>query len=150
MTDGPAAPVPADPAAPGWLLVTAVAAGGAVGAVVRYGVSRWAVGRFPEHAWLGTLAVNLAGCFLIGAATYAAAEKGTLSPAARAAVISGFLGGLTTFSTFGLEAVALGRGAGGRGGGGAGGGERRRRAGSGVARPTAGGGVLGVKTFPRS
>ena len=112
MTDGPAAPVPADPAGPGWLLVSAVAVGGAVGAVVRYGVGRWAVGRFPEHAWLGTLAVNLAGCFLIGAASYAAAEKGSLSPAVRAAVITGFLGGLTTFSTFGLEAVTLGRGAG--------------------------------------
>ena len=112
MTDPPAVPVPPDPAGPGWLLVSAVAVGGAVGAVCRYGVSRWAAGRFPEHAWLGTLAVNLAGCFLIGAATYAAAEKGTLSPAARAAMISGFLGGLTTFSTFGLEAVTLGRGAG--------------------------------------
>ena len=103
---------PPDPAAatsPA-LLVAAVAVGGAAGAVCRYAVGRWAAGRFPEHAWLGTVAVNLAGCFLIGAAMFAAAERGHLSAATRALLITGFLGGLTTFSSFGQEAVALGRG----------------------------------------
>ncbi|NNJ27911.1 putative fluoride ion transporter CrcB [Planctomycetes bacterium LzC2] len=93
-------------------MIAAVALGGAVGAVSRYLVSRYAADRWPAHAWLGTLAVNLAGCFLIGLAMYAAAERGQLSPAVRALLITGFLGGLTTFSTFGHEAVALGRGEG--------------------------------------
>ena len=111
--DAPVAPP--DPAAAGAspaLLIAAVAVGGAAGAVCRYAVGRWTAGRFPEHAWLGTLAVNLAGCFLIGAAMYAAAERGHLSPATRALLITGFLGGLTTFSSFGQEAIALGRGEG--------------------------------------
>ena len=102
-------PEPPPVAAPPWLLVGAVASGGAAGAVCRYAVGRWAAGRFPAHPWLGTLAVNLLGCGLIGFLMYAAAEKGLLSPTTRAAVITGFLGGLTTFSSFGYEAVALGR-----------------------------------------
>ncbi|MFH5803529.1 fluoride efflux transporter CrcB [Alienimonas sp. DA493] len=106
-----AAPPPADAAAtPGVWLIAAVAVGGAAGAVCRYLVSRAAAERFPTHPWLGTLAVNLAGCFLIGLAMYAAADRGRLSPAMRGLIVTGFLGGLTTFSSFGQEAVALVRG----------------------------------------
>ncbi|QDT16109.1 fluoride efflux transporter CrcB [Alienimonas californiensis] len=102
---------PADPeATPLALLIVAVAVGGAAGAVCRFLVSRAAAERFPVHPWLGTLAVNLAGCFLIGLAMYAAAERGRLSPATRGLIVTGFLGGLTTFSTFGQEAVSLVRG----------------------------------------
>ena len=114
MTAPPPEPVPPpEPIATpvGWL-IAAVALGGAAGAVCRYLTSRWAAERFPDHVWLGTLAANLAGCFLIGLAMYAAAERGQLSEATRALLITGFLGGLTTFSTFGHEAVALGRGEG--------------------------------------
>lgn len=110
---------PPDPALPsavaephGVLLVAAVAVGGAVGAVCRYAVGRVAAHAVPNHVWIGTLAVNLAGCFLIGLAMYAATDRGHLSPALRALLVTGFLGGLTTFSSFGQEAVALGRGEG--------------------------------------
>ena len=106
----PPPPVPPHPDAPMWLLTAAVAAGGAIGAVCRFAVGLAATARFPQAAWLGTLAVNWAGCLLIGFAVYAAAERGLLSPAVRAVTITGFLGGLTTFSTFGQEAVTLGRG----------------------------------------
>ena len=104
----PPAASAADP--PTWLLVAAVAAGGAAGAVCRFGVGAFAAAKIPSHPWLGTLAVNLAGCFLIGFASYAAVGRGILGPTGRAAAVTGFLGGLTTFSTFGQEAVTLGRG----------------------------------------
>ena len=83
-----------------------VMAGGSLGALSRYGVALLAVklmgSRFP---W-GTLIVNLAGCFLIGLA-FALAERGVniMNPSARLFFMTGYLGALTTFSTFGLETV---------------------------------------------
>ena len=80
-----------------------VAAGGALGSVARYAVSllavRWAAG-FPA----GTLAVNLAGCLAIGAlgAALPATSEGT-----RLFLLTGVLGGFTTFSAFGLETQIL-------------------------------------------
>ncbi len=83
-----------------------VMAGGGIGAVSRYVVGLLAVkimgGRFP---W-GTLLVNLAGCFLIGLA-FALAERGhsLMHPAMRLFFITGYLGALTTFSTYAMESV---------------------------------------------
>jgi fluoride exporter len=54
---------------------------------------------------IGTLAVNLIGSFLIGFATVACI--GTVSDALRLAILTGFLGGFTTFSAFSLDAVQL-------------------------------------------
>jgi CrcB protein len=94
--------------------VLLVALGGAAGAVLRYLVGR-AVGAtaFP---W-ATLCVNVAGCFGIGlglAWLQRAAAAGTLGPERaadlRLLVVVGLLGGLTTFSAFGQETVALARG----------------------------------------
>ena len=76
---------------------------GALGALVRYGVSvaalRWWGAGFP----LGTLIVNLVGCFLLGMVTELGVERGMISPELRAVLGTGFLGALTTFSTFGVE-----------------------------------------------
>ena len=52
------------------------------------------------------MSVNLVGSLLIGVAA-AAAANGNLSPVAKAAIISGFLGSLTTFSTYSLETITL-------------------------------------------
>lgn len=83
-----------------------LAAGGAAGTLARYGVSVWADraarGVFPA----GTMAVNLAGCFLIGV-FWALFERSLVSPGQRLFLMTGFLGGFTTFSTFGLETFAL-------------------------------------------
>lgn len=83
-----------------------LAAGGAAGTLARYGVSVWADraarGVFPA----GTMAVNLAGCFLIGA-LWALFERSLISPGQRLFLMTGFLGGFTTFSTFGLETFSL-------------------------------------------
>ena len=86
-----------------------VGVGGFFGAVVRYLVSgwaqRWMIGPFP----LGTLVVNVAGCFALGA-LMAWLDRGLLSPAMRQLLAVGFLGALTTFSTFGYETLDLLRG----------------------------------------
>jgi CrcB protein len=91
------------------LLVVGV--GGFVGAIVRYGVSglihRYYGGPFP----LGTLTVNVLGCFLIGGLMTLVEDRQLLAPATRAFVMIGFLGSLTTFSTLGYETVELLRGA---------------------------------------
>ena len=57
--------------------------------------------------WLGTLAANLVGGLLVGAASAYFTQHGALPPEWRLLVITGFLGGLTTFSTFSLEVVTL-------------------------------------------
>jgi CrcB protein len=56
---------------------------------------------------LGTLAANVAGGYLIGMAVEYFAQHAGLPPEVRLFIITGFLGGLTTFSTFSAEAVAL-------------------------------------------
>lgn len=86
-----------------------VGLGGALGAMARYGISGW-VARHWERFPAGTLAVNVAGCFLIGAFMTLVEERQLFSPNARLFATIGILGGLTTFSTFGYETVALLRG----------------------------------------
>lgn len=83
-----------------------VALGGAVGAVLRYltgvGILRlFGITEFP----MAIIFVNVVGSFLMGAFVVAAAHKGLthLSPL----VMTGLLGGFTTFSAFSLEAVTL-------------------------------------------
>lgn len=78
-----------------------VAVGGALGAVARYGVSLLAGtpwGNFP----LATLLVNVVGCFLL-AFVSTLALRGFVPPAWRLAIGTGFVGALTTFSTFTWE-----------------------------------------------
>ena len=85
--------------------------GGGLGAMSRF-LAAWAAARMwgTSFPW-GTLAVNLAGCFLIGA-LFALGEKTEwVGPSARLLLMTGFWGGLTTFSAFGLEtANAFGSG----------------------------------------
>jgi CrcB protein len=83
-----------------------VMVGGSIGALSRYAVSLLAVKLFGARFPWGTLAVNLCGCFLIGLA-FAWSERGLgiMNPSVRLCFMTGFLGALTTFSTFGLETV---------------------------------------------
>lgn len=85
-----------------------VGIGGAVGAVLRYSVSGYVqnqikVGSFP----LGTLAVNVLGCFLLGFLSQIVAGSGRLPSEGALFLLVGMLGAFTTFSTFSKEAVDL-------------------------------------------
>lgn len=86
-----------------WL---AVGAGAAIGAWLRWGLGMWLTN---AHAQLqaGTLAANLAGGYLIGIALGFFTANPHLSPEWRLFIVTGFLGGLTTFSSFSGESVAL-------------------------------------------
>lgn len=85
----------------------AVAVGGALGACSRYFVSQWAASRFGADFPYGTLLVNAVGCFLIGFFLTLATERMIVSPYWRLIVAVGFLGGLTTFSSFSYETLRL-------------------------------------------
>ncbi len=82
-------------------------AGGSLGTLLRYGFSVWAQGRFGEFLPYGTLMANLLGCFLIGALYVIAEETRVFSAGIRLMIFTGFLGALTTFSTFELESFLL-------------------------------------------
>jgi CrcB protein len=81
-----------------------VAIGGAAGAVARYQVSISVQQRWPHSFPWGTLVVNLVGCLAIGLLAQAY-QSGWLNPTARLLLTTGFLGSLTTFSTFGYETI---------------------------------------------
>lgn len=79
---------------------------GAAGTGTRYLVASWAAQRFGTAFPYGTLIVNLAGCFLI-ALIMQAATVIAWPPTLRSALTVGFLGGLTTYSSFNYESTRL-------------------------------------------
>ena len=83
-----------------------VGIGAAFGAWLRWGFSAWLNPRLP-HFPLGTLAANLVGGYLVGFAVAYFLARHDLPPHWRLFVITGFLGGLTTFSTFSAEVTEL-------------------------------------------
>lgn len=85
----------------------AVALGGAIGAVARYGISGWVHGLTGAFFPVGTLAVNIAGSFIIGLILQAATGRFLWSLETRLLLTTGFCGGLTTFSTFSYETLLL-------------------------------------------
>lgn len=85
--------------------VIAISLGAALGALSRWGLSVGMNHWFPALP-LGTLAANLVGGYLVGLAVALFAQAPQLAPEWRLFVITGFLGGLTTFSTFSAEVVA--------------------------------------------
>ena len=84
----------------------AVGIGAVLGAWSRWGLSV-ALNHLLPALPLGTLSVNLVGGFLIGAALEFSLQHATLAPEWRLFFVTGFLGSLTTFSAFSLEAVTL-------------------------------------------
>lgn len=86
--------------------VLAICVGASVGAVLR-----WVLGLTLNALWapmpLGTLVANLAGGYLVGVALAVFGNHPAWAPEWRLLVITGFLGGLTTFSTFSAEVTTL-------------------------------------------
>ena len=84
------------------LAVLFIAAGGALGALCRYLAGMFAAAVFGPSFPVGTLLVNVVGCFVIGG-VYASQPSGLLSEF----ILQGFCGALTTFSTFSLDSFRL-------------------------------------------
>lgn len=87
-------------------LLFAIAVGATLGAWARWGLGLW-LNPLNGNLPLGTLAANLIGGYVIGLALAWFGSHPALSPAWRLFIITGFLGGLTTFSTFSAETVHL-------------------------------------------
>ena len=89
------------------MILAGVALGGAVGSMLRYMIQthsmQWLGNSFPY----GTLIVNVVGSLLIGFLSYALLERFTVTEEVRIAILVGFLGGFTTFSTFSIETLNL-------------------------------------------
>jgi fluoride exporter len=88
-----------------WTAVAAVSLGAALGALLRWALAAGLNQAFPSLP-PGTLLANLLGGYLVGLAVALLAQQPQLPPEWRLFVITGFLGGLTTFSTFSAEVVA--------------------------------------------
>lgn len=82
-----------------------VALGGAFGACFRLALSDWVNRVSDTNLSMGTLFVNISGSFLIGVAYVLISEKGHLSADMKPLIMTGFLGALTTFSTFSLDTL---------------------------------------------
>ena len=82
--------------------------GGFIGAILRYSVSGFVQGWSKGNPFpIGTLAVNILGCFVIGLLSQLAESHGLFSPETRSLLFIGFLGAFTTFSTFGNDTMNL-------------------------------------------
>jgi fluoride exporter len=84
----------------------AIGVGAMLGAWLRWGLTIWLNHRHPHFPY-GTFAANAIGGFMVGLAVAYFVKHPDLSPAWRLLVITGFLGGLTTFSTYSAEVIAL-------------------------------------------
>lgn len=87
--------------------ILAIASGGAIGAVMRYGVSNGVYAVMGRDFPYGTLAVNVLGSLAMGLLYVVFIERMDTSVALRAAILIGLLGSFTTFSTFSMETLNL-------------------------------------------
>ena len=87
------------------LQILVIAIAGAFGAVSRYGLSLLAYNLFGSGFPYGTFIVNIIGCFLLGFVMQISLATDVISGTWRLAITTGFLGALTTFSTFSYETM---------------------------------------------
>jgi len=88
-------------------IILLVASFGAVGCVARYLLSKWVQNIFGGPFPYGTLAVNVLGAFIIGVVMEYSLRSAAVSPELRIALVTGLLGGFTTFSAFSYETFRL-------------------------------------------
>jgi CrcB protein len=84
-----------------------IALAGALGCLARYWLGGWVARHFGESFPTGTLVVNLLGCFLIGLLYHVMEERLLVDPVIRTAILIGFLGAFTTFSSYSLQTLTL-------------------------------------------
>jgi CrcB protein len=85
-----------------------VGLGGFIGSASRYALAGWSHRLLPATVFpLGTLAVNVVGCFAIGALGGLMEIRQVVGPGARLFIMIGILGGFTTYSTFAYETLGL-------------------------------------------
>ena len=89
-----------------WLPIVAISAGASIGAVLRWTLGL-ALNSLNASIPMGTVAANLSGGYMIGLAVGFFANNLDLSPEWRLFIVTGFLGGLTTFSTFSAEVTDM-------------------------------------------
>ncbi|MBU3055865.1 fluoride efflux transporter CrcB [Pseudomonas indica] len=88
-------------------LILAVAAGGIAGTLLRFAVASWVTAHLPKYFPVATLTVNLVGCMLIGYLYGLFLGRPELPVEIRSGLLLGFLGALTTFSSFSLDTLRL-------------------------------------------
>ena len=86
----------------------AVAIGGAIGSISRFGLSRWiqTVLRHKDYPW-GIFVCNVLGCLLVGILAGILIHRFEMGPVWRAALLIGVLGGFTTFSSFSIDTITM-------------------------------------------
>lgn len=84
-----------------------IAVFGTLGCLARYGMTRFIQDFWGNAFPLATLIINVSGAFLMGFLFIETLERLTVSPPLRTGILTGFLGGYTTFSTFALEVLTL-------------------------------------------
>jgi fluoride exporter len=92
---------------PNLLSLLLIAVGGALGSVARYLLSAFVLRASGTRFPLGTFVVNLLGCLVFGVIAGAAEQRVALTPASRAFLLVGVLGGFTTFSSYAFESFSL-------------------------------------------
>jgi CrcB protein len=89
------------------LNLLAIAIGGAIGSVARYLLSMFVLRVSGTLFPLGTFAVNVIGCLVFGAIAGATTQRVAISPTVRLFLLTGILGGFTTFSSYAFESFVL-------------------------------------------
>ncbi|WP_040263775.1 fluoride efflux transporter CrcB [Pseudomonas massiliensis] len=87
--------------------VVSVAVFGIFGGLLRFATGTWVTANYPRHYYLATLAVNLVGCLIIGYLYGAFLARPDAPLYLKAGLVVGFVGGLTTFSSFSLDTLRL-------------------------------------------
>lgn len=85
----------------------AVALGGALGCCARLGMNQLVHERYGQAFPYATLLINVSGCLIMGFLFFFTLEKVSISPVMRLGLVTGVLGGFTTFSAFGIETLLL-------------------------------------------
>jgi len=80
---------------------------GILGGLLRFATGYWVTAHYPRHFFMGTLAVNIVGCLVIGYLYGAFLTRPEAPLYLKAGLIVGFVGGLTTFSSFSLDTLRL-------------------------------------------